>query len=126
LPYSRIEDRRAAVTRHYHRNPRKVIAWNLARRGKYRTLVQEYKRAKGCAKCGLREPVCLDFHHVRGKKEALISALLNSGFGWERIYAEMVKCEILCANCHRLLHWRATHPASPSSRVNARRSSSAR
>ena len=48
------------------------------------------------------DPVVLEFDHVRGKKTAEISALVIAGRSSDVIAAEMEKCEIRCANCHRI------------------------
>jgi len=46
-------------------------------------------------------PVAMDFHHVFGK-EASIGDLLARGFSFARIKAEVRKCILICAVCHRL------------------------
>ena len=54
-----------------------------------------------CADCKQRfSPVCMDFDHVRGMKVAAISQIL--AHRWDRVLAEIAKCEIVCANCHRI------------------------
>lgn len=70
-----------------------------------RRWVYEYKRdADGCVECGVEEPACLEFHHVEGEKRSSVAGLLADGRPLERIRAEIAKCELLCANCHRLEH----------------------
>ena len=60
------------------------------------------KAERGCLLCPENDPVCLDFHHCRGKKEMVIAhAVLNS---WKRIEAELKKCVVVCSNCHRKIH----------------------
>lgn len=57
-----------------------------------------------CADCGGRyPPECMDFDHLpdRGPKEFRISRALYRA-GRERIAAEVAKCEVVCANCHRI------------------------
>lgn len=56
-----------------------------------------------CALCGENEPICLDFHHLSGKK-IRISVAINCGWKWERVVDEMKKCVIVCSNCHRKIH----------------------
>lgn len=56
-----------------------------------------------CADCGgTYDPICMDFDHVRGKKLFEISNI--SHFARATILEEIKKCEIICANCHRLRH----------------------
>jgi hypothetical protein len=42
----------------------------------------------------------LEFDHVRGKS-ANISDLIRSEVGLARLAAEIARCDIRCANCHR-------------------------
>jgi hypothetical protein len=59
------------------------------------------KVAAGCADCGYAEHfAALEFDHVEGGKVANVSALV--GKRWDVIEAEIAKCEVVCANCHRI------------------------
>lgn len=56
-----------------------------------------------CESCrGTFPMVAMDFHHV-GDKDASISHLIANG-SVSRIAAEVAKCRLLCANCHRIVH----------------------
>lgn len=57
-----------------------------------------------CADCGrCYSPVVMDFDHVRGTKRFNIGR--NGGRGSiTRLKAELAKCEVVCANCHRERH----------------------
>ena len=59
-----------------------------------------------CQICGYNECIAaLDFHHREGeKKEAKMSVLWH--YSWKRIKKELDKCDLLCANCHRELHFK--------------------
>ena len=60
-------------------------------------------RAGGCIKCGEKDPACLDFHHRDPTtKEGHIGEFRK--FGMKRLLAEIEKCDVLCANCHRKFH----------------------
>jgi hypothetical protein len=55
-----------------------------------------------CADCGRRYPSeCMDFDHVRGKKIFGIAREWNR-WGWKTILREIAKCDVVCANCHRI------------------------
>ncbi len=54
-----------------------------------------------CVDCGNTDIRCLEFDHVRGSKSASITRMLN-GVPWHKIEAEILKCEVRCANCHRI------------------------
>ena len=66
----------------------------------------EYKRNLKCEECGENHPACLDFNHLdRDLKEGNIGAMIWQGYKKESILEEMSKCKVLCANCHRKVHW---------------------
>ncbi len=70
------------------------------RRRKVKLLAIEYKGGK-CQVCGYRKyPGALDFHHVNGDKKFGIG---DKGYtrSWEKVKAELDKCILVCANCHR-------------------------
>ena len=65
----------------------------------------EIKQNSGCALCGEREVVCLQFHHVRrGNKNASVAETGKLGWSLEMVKKEIKKCVVLCANCHLKLH----------------------
>lgn len=50
-------------------------------------------------------PAAFDFHHVDPTtKESAANAQLMAR-GWDFIVAELEKCVLLCANCHRIRHF---------------------
>jgi hypothetical protein len=57
-----------------------------------------------CADCGGRfDPVCMDFDHLpEYEKVADIASMFRRKFAWSKIEAEIAKCDVVCANCHRL------------------------
>lgn len=55
-----------------------------------------------CADCKkFFPPCCMDFDHVRGKKVANVSKIAADG-RIEDLLAEIEKCEVVCAICHRI------------------------
>lgn len=62
----------------------------------------EYLSCHPCVDCGEADIRMLDFDHVRGKKSREISRMMNIGCSWSTIKAEIAKCEVRCANCHRM------------------------
>lgn len=57
----------------------------------------------GCVDCGYREHVAaLDFDHLPGTEKKFGIAKGVYDFGWATIAAEIAKCEVVCANCHRI------------------------
>lgn len=65
----------------------------------------EYKRGLNCQECGENHIACLDFHHKNpDEKEFEISQRYGTK-SIEIIMNEIAKCDVLCANCHRKLHY---------------------
>lgn len=58
-----------------------------------------------CYYCLESEPIVLDLHHLNPlEKDADPSSLVNCSI--ETLKAEIRKCIVLCANCHRKVHSR--------------------
>lgn len=54
-----------------------------------------------CADCGERYPhFVMDFDHVRGEKYMNVGQMKMAKL--ERILEEVAKCDVVCANCHRI------------------------
>ena len=63
-----------------------------------------FKRTLKCTKCGFAEPAALDFHHEKPEeKEHSVNELISNG-RFRKAYEEVLKCIVLCANCHRIHH----------------------
>ena len=64
------------------------------------------KTSRGCCQCGENNPACLDFHHRKTYDKSINVALMPlRGMSKARIDAEIEKCDVICSNCHRKLHW---------------------
>lgn len=81
-------------------------AANMERSYKY---VNDLKEQTPCPDCEEYYPaICMDFDHIGDDKDRAIATLIRHNVKFERILAEIVKCEIVCSNCHRLrTHLRA-------------------
>ena len=66
-----------------------------------REYVYQYLKEHPCSECGESDPMVLEFHHVRGEKHKDLSVMVAAGFPISTIQAEIDKCVVLCANCHR-------------------------
>jgi hypothetical protein len=61
------------------------------------------KLSYGCADCGWNGWARgLDWDHVRGIKVSTIAIMIARLDPWEDVLVEMAKCEVVCANCHRI------------------------
>lgn len=116
MAYKNPEKQKAAQRRSYEKHREKISKSNGNRRkelgvykkGRKLTLasyVNERKDAP-CADCAGSFHYCqMDFDHVRGEKLASVSQLLAYGYGKVVIDKEIEKCDLVCANCHRLRTW---------------------
>lgn len=71
-------------------------------RDRQRKLLKEIKEKSGCLDCGNKDHRVLDFDHVRGNKFLELSLMVGS-YSDKRILEEIEKCDIRCANCHRVI-----------------------
>lgn len=55
-----------------------------------------------CVDCGEDDPLTLEFDHVSGVKKNDVSNMVSQNYGVDAIRSELEKCEIVCANCHRV------------------------
>lgn len=59
--------------------------------------------SSACVDCGNDNPMVLEFDHVRGEKQNNVSYLMGGGYSINTIQKEIDKCEVRCANCHRIV-----------------------
>lgn len=79
---------------------RRKIIWRQNYKTKIRKLIREAKN-KPCVDCGERYPYyVMEFDHVRGTKLGNITfSVCNTA---NRLKAEIAKCDLVCANCHKV------------------------
>lgn len=77
--------------------------YHTIRRLEGRAIV-EAARQVPCADCGGEFPgVCMDFHHRDPEtKKFVISEWWSHASSLGTLQAEIDKCDIICANCHRI------------------------
>jgi 5-methylcytosine-specific restriction endonuclease McrA len=83
---------------------RKAIeAWHKKRTKERRELIDSIKLSKGCLYCGYKaHAVALDFDHLDPTiKEFNISQNYITA-PLKNLIKEIKKCQVLCANCHRV------------------------
>ena len=73
-----------------------------------RALIDKIKVERGCSICGYNaHAAALDFNHITGDKKFSISQ--DSKVALHKLLGEINKCEILCANCHRVHTYEHRH-----------------
>ena len=89
MPFKNKKDLYASQQRHRERNM---------------SLLWEYLRDKVCTDCGYKDSRVFEFDHLPGfeKKFEIGKAVSGSTRSWKLILTEIEKCEVVCANCHRI------------------------
>lgn len=87
MPYKKRSDLYKAQKRH---------------RLKIHAILVEFLSSKSCVDCGEKDLRVLDFDHKkRVNKFKSVSRMLAGHYSWKSVKAEIDKCEVRCANCHR-------------------------
>lgn len=112
------ERERVAGRRRYRASPEEMRertrAWREANRDRdheqrrahraaNQARIAAIKLERGCADCGYNaHPAALDFDHRPGvDKKKDVSDMFK--YAWKTIEAEIAKCDVRCANCHRVV-----------------------
>lgn len=90
----------------YYRNREKSIQAVAQRVKELREWFREYKSTLACEKCDENHWSCLEFHHPDPTmKEFTAAQMISKGFSKARILREIEGLVVLCANCHRKIHF---------------------
>lgn len=104
--YNEKKYQKAYHKKWYDENKKQRIAQIHDRRKNLRMWLSEYKSQLKCELCPESHAATLEFHHNDpSKKDLDIAGAITRGWSKTRILAEISKCKVLCANCHRKLHW---------------------
>lgn len=90
----------------YARNREREVAKQQERNRLLResnvALLRRIREESPCSDCGISYPYyVMDFDHVRGEKKGDLCGMARAPFPLSTILAELDKCEVVCANCHR-------------------------
>jgi hypothetical protein len=112
-----IEERRARDRAYYQKRREHIRAMKRVSQKRLRVKRADYMRAlkegRACSICGGTPHFsAMDFHHVQpANKRENVSIIVGRGWSMDSIHAEMAKCDLVCANCHRYLHWQEKEAA---------------
>jgi hypothetical protein len=73
---------------------------------KRRSKLDRIQLNQGCQRCGYDSNArALQFHHRSREEKAfsVSSAYINTEVSWDETKDEIKKCDVLCANCHRIV-----------------------
>lgn len=69
-----------------------------------RDVIDAYKMSQGCMECGYaRNPRALQFDHRPGNDKRQNIADMPGRYSTQAILLEIVKCDVLCSNCHAVI-----------------------
>lgn len=93
--------------REYHaKNIEKIAPGKKVSRAKSLKTAQDFvcsEKNKPCTDCGHIYPSdVMEFDHIGNDKSFNIAVAVRNGMSIERIKKEIAKCELVCANCHRI------------------------
>jgi len=91
--------------KHYEANTEEVKKRTAEKKKQFRVEWDAFKRTLKCAKCGFSHPAALDFHHIDPTQKDRAVSFFHTQGQFKRAYQELEKCMVLCANCHRILHY---------------------
>ena len=122
MPYKDKEQNRKKSKEYYEENKGRLLLLakkryednkeyfkkkNAIARERTRNIVNDIKKKGECAVCGIKDHRVLHFHHKNSAtKEFKIADADAIGVGKRRLYEEMDKCVLLCANCHVIIHYK--------------------
>ncbi len=103
MAYKDINDRKAASKRHYQANKQRYLERNTRYRAEIHNFVKEIKEKKPCKDCDVKYPYyVMDFDHLDESTKVKDINFLSSTGRIGTLKQEIVKCEVVCANCHRV------------------------
>lgn len=102
MPTKDAEKRKQHNRTYYLKNKERRQEANRQERVEARDFVWSLKIGP-CTDCGnTYPPYVMDFDHINGDKEINVAEAANRRWSKERILQEIEKCELVCANCHRI------------------------
>lgn len=91
---------KANARSHYERNKTYYLSRNREYRKANMLAFIDYMQDKSCKDCGIADLRVLEFDHKRDKEFNISERLAY--YPLESLLSEIEKCEIVCANCHKI------------------------
>tara|TARA_R110000744_G_scaffold1725_3_gene6203 strand:+ start:4734 stop:5111 length:378 start_codon:yes stop_codon:yes gene_type:complete len=108
-PIKKAEYQRKYYSSWYKGNSEVQKKSTRERKRKIRAWYEEAKSNKNCLLCGIsgkENPWVLEYHHRDSEtKIREVSYMISNGYGKTKILEEIAKCDVVCANCHRGIHY---------------------
>lgn len=108
--YSKNRERMRELRKKWYDNNRdsereKAKVRQKKRREDFNKWYYEYKSTLSCIKCGFSHPAAIDFHHRERSEKEFDPSMMRNFTNKKRFLKEIEKCDVLCSNCHRILHY---------------------
>lgn len=87
----------------YRNHSKKTISKVNERNRKYAQEYRDWKSTQSCRVCQESASECLDLHHLDPSQKDFEISSWRIG-SRTKLWAEIAKCVVLCANCHRKVH----------------------
>ncbi len=92
------------IKQHYYKNKeyylKKAHRNNSSIRQRVREHLWQYLSSHPCVDCGEKDVLVLEFDHKKDKYKE-VGKMVTGRYSLIRVKAEIKKCEVRCANCHR-------------------------
>jgi hypothetical protein len=111
MPLKNPEERRKYHAKYmkevwYPKNRKRHMAYVRKNTQRVVAFIEQYKKARKCMDCGFsgaQFPFVLDFDHLQGHtKRFNVGSWRHAALSIGAIEREIAKCELVCANCHRI------------------------
>lgn len=102
MAYKDISDPRnkAAKLRHYYANKEQYAIRNKEKKEELRAFLQAVKSFP-CLDCDVSYPYyVMQFDHRPDEVKLVGPATLSNSGSWKKVIEEIMKCDVVCANCH--------------------------
>ena len=105
MGYKNKEDQKAAARRFYLANTalakERAVVFKAIAMKRNREYVDRYLKNHPCVDCKESDIIVLEFDHIGDQKIDAISVAIRNCWAISKLQAEIDKCEVRCANCHR-------------------------
>lgn len=110
MAYKNKADQAACAARHYERNKDKMkaraVKYTSGHKKKLKACILKAKENQPCTDCGgIFHPHAMEFDHIGDDKLTAVAHIVTLCWSVEKLEAEIAKCELVCANCHRVRTW---------------------
>lgn len=107
MPYKNKEKQKEYQRQLYQKNKEKYVQRRNDARKDRRRYVDNKKKKSQCKICGFKDYRALVYHHRDPSiKFASISNMGMRGFTYDKIEIEIEKCDLICANCHKIHNYK--------------------